>query len=125
MILKMTNKDKDFYNYMGRFFGSRIVQTETKDRIYDDGNKVWYIYLNKDNKACAFVAVTYGIIKNVYTTAYDELKSLLLYVKDDVNLVKDSIVTKTYEDIYKECGFEITELEDHKNFIMIRGDKNV
>lgn len=44
----MTNKDDNFYSYMGRFFGSRIVQTETKDRIYDDNNKTWYIYLDKN-----------------------------------------------------------------------------
>ncbi len=45
MIVKMDNKSKDFYNIMGKFFGSRIVENKTNDRIYDDNNKSWYIYI--------------------------------------------------------------------------------
>ena len=40
MILKLTNKDEKFYEYMGKFFGSRLVQRQTNDRIYDDPDKV-------------------------------------------------------------------------------------
>ena len=39
MIIKMTNKDENFYQYMGKFFGSRLVERQTNDRIYDDDNK--------------------------------------------------------------------------------------
>ena len=78
MIVKMTNKDDDFYSYMGKFFGSRIVQTETKDRIYDDNNKVWYIYLNQNSKPCAFISVCDQVIKNIYSNSDDYLKKLLL-----------------------------------------------
>ena len=56
MILKTNNKEKDFYSIMGRFFGSRIVQNATNDRIYDDNNKEWYIYLNNDVPV-AFISV--------------------------------------------------------------------
>lgn len=122
MIIKMTNKDEDFYNYMGRFFGSRIVQTETKDRIYDDNNKVWFIYLNSNSKPCAFVSVCDGIIKNIYSNSDEYLKDLLLNVKNEVK-IKTSIVTKIYESIYLECGFKINSLENYKHFIMIRGDE--
>lgn len=102
MIIKMTNKEENFYNYMGRFFGSRIVQTETKDRVYDDNNKTWYIYLNEDIKPCAFVSVSDNVIKNVYSVNDNYLKKLLLSVKNDISIAP-SIVTKIYEDIYLEC----------------------
>ena len=32
----MDNKQENFYTYMGKVFGSRIVQKQTNDRIYDD-----------------------------------------------------------------------------------------
>ena len=121
MILKMTNKDKDFYSYMGKFFGSRIVQTETKDRIYDDNNKVWYIYLDSNNKVCAFLSVCDGVIKNIYSSNDTSLKAIILEMKKDISL-HPSIVTKIYENIYIECGLKVNSLENYKHFIMIRGD---
>ena len=121
MILKMTNKDNDFYSYMGKFLGSRIVQTETKDRIYDDNNKVWYIYLDQNNKVCAFLSICDGVIKNIYSSNDASLKTLILDVKKDI-VLQPSIVTKIYENIYVECGLKIDTLENYKHFIMIRGD---
>lgn len=101
MIVKMTNKEEDFYSYMGKFFGSRIVQTETKDRIYDDNNKIWYIYLNQNSKPCAFISVCDHVIKNIYSNSEDCLKKLLLSVMNEF-VIEPSIVTKAYEDIYTE-----------------------
>lgn len=121
MIVKMTNKDDDFYTYMGKFFGSRIIQTETKDRIYDDNNKEWYIYLNQNNKPCAFVSVCDNVIKNIYSVSNDYLKELLLFIAKEI-VVSPSIVTKIYEDIYIQCGFHINTLDNYKHFIMIRGE---
>ena len=124
MITKMTNKDEDFYTYMGKFFGSRIVQSETKDRIYDDNNKLWYLYLNTDGrpKVCAFASVCNGVIKNIYTSSNDCLEALLMEMKKEKS-IKDSIVTKIYEDIYVKCGFKIHTLDTYKHFIMIRGEE--
>lgn len=121
MIVKLTNKDDEFYHYMGRFFGSRIVQTETKDRIYDDNNKEWYIYLNQAGKPCAFISVCNGVIKNIYSNSNDYLKTLLLSVMNEI-VIEPSIVTKVYEDVYIECGLHINTLDNYKHFIMIRGD---
>lgn len=104
------------------FFGSRIVQTETKDRIYDDNNKVWYIYLNQSTKPCAFVSVCDGVIKNIYSNSDEYLKKLLLSLKHEV-VIHDSVVTKIYENIYVECGFKINSLDNYKHFIMIRGEE--
>lgn len=122
MILMLTNKDANFYNYMGKFFGSRIVQTETKDRIYDDNNKVWYIYIDSDNKPYGFISVCDGIIKNIYSNNHDYLRELLQKVSTDIK-VEPSIVSKLYEDLYQECGLIVTHLDNYKHFVMIRGEK--
>lgn len=120
MILKMNNKDTDFYLYMGKFFGSRIVQMETKDRIYDDSNKVWYIYVD-NNKSCGFVSVCNGVIKNIYSSNEIYLNDLLKELKKDIK-IQPSIVTKLYEDIYKSCGLIVNDLDNYKHFLMVRGD---
>lgn len=122
MILKLTNKDSNFYHYMGKFFGSRIVQTETKDRIYDDNNKLWYIYADSDNKPYGFISICDGVIKNIYSSNELYLKELLRHIQQDT-VIKPSIVTKLYEDLYKECGLKITSLDTYKHFVMIRGDE--
>lgn len=121
MILKLTNKDANFYTYMGKFFGSRIVQTETKDRIYDDNNKLWYIYVDSDDKPYGFISVCDNIIKNIYSSNEIHLKKLLKQVLKDM-IIQPSIVTKLYENLYEDCGLKITTLDNYKHFVMIRGD---
>ncbi len=122
MILKLTNKDTSFYQYMGKFFGSRIVQTETKDRIYDDNNKLWYIYVGNDKKPYGFISVCDNIIKNIYSSNEFYLKELLQQLMQDIN-IGPSVVTKLYENLYEDCGLKINYLDNYKHFVMIRGDK--
>lgn len=117
----MDNKSKDFYNIMGRFFGSRIVENKTNDRIYDDNNKEWYIYLD-NNSPVAFVSIASGVIKNVYSIKDDFLIELLTYISKEIK-IKDSIVTNAYSDVYNTCGFISTD-NGYKNFIRIRSDIN-
>ena len=82
MIVKMTNKDEKFYEYMGKIFGSRLIEKQTNDRIYDDENKDWYIYL-EDEKVKAFVSINKNIIKNIYTTKEEYLEELLNEIKEE------------------------------------------
>lgn len=117
MIIKMTNKDEKFYNYMGKFFGSRLVQNQTNDRIYDDDNKEWYIYLEEDT-AKAFVSVNKNIIKNVYTTKEKYLEEILNKIKKENNITY-SIVTNCYLDTYEKCGFKVWKENSYKNFVTI------
>lgn len=123
MIVKMDNKSKDFYNIMGRFFGSRIVQNKTNDRIYDDNNKEWYINFDTNNSPVAFVSIASEIMKNVYSINDEFLVELLTYVNKE-RKIKDSIVTSTYLDVYNSCGFICTNDNGFKNFVKIRSDIN-
>lgn len=116
MIVKMNNKDENFYKYMGKIFGSRLIQNQTNDRIYDDNNKLWYISLEEDT-VVAFVSVSNDIIKNVYGTKDEALKEILQEVKKE-NKIKDSTVTMLYEDIYKEAGYKVVK-DIYKNFVVI------
>lgn len=122
MIAKMDNKSKNFYSIMGKFFGSRIVENETNDRIYDDNKKEWYVYFDNDNPV-AFVSISSGVIKNVYSIKDEFLIELLQQISKETN-IKDSIVTKTYRNAYESSGLFIGGDNEYKNFIRIRSDIN-
>lgn len=117
MIIKMTNKDENFYQYMGKFFGSRIVEKQINDRIYDDENKQWYIYI-ENNIVMAFVSISKNKIKNIYTTQEKYLKKILEKIKKENNITS-SIVTNVYLKIYEKCGYTISNNPNYKNFVTI------
>lgn len=116
MIVKMNNKNEKFYEYMGRIFGSRLIQNQTNDRIYDDDSKTWYIYI-EDERAAAFVSISNNIIKNVYGSKDKYLKELLEEVRKE-NKITFSTVTNIYEEVYKEAGYKV-EKGIYKNFVVI------
>lgn len=121
MVIKMTNKEEKFYQYMGKFFGSRLIEKQTNDRIYDDDSKEWYIYLEEE-RAMAFVSISKNIIKNVYTTKERYLEEILKKIKKENNITY-SIVTNCYKEIYERCGFKVGKEQDYKNFVTIYMEK--
>lgn len=121
IILKMNNKSENFYNYMGKFFGSRLVQNKINDRVYDDPNKEWYVLL-EEGKPVAFVAMAENTIKNVYSLNNEQLERLLKCVKKDIK-VQTSVVPKVYLDTYKKLDFEIYDENKYKNFVTIGESK--
>lgn len=122
MIVVTNNKCEDFYNTMGKFFGSRIVQNETNDRIYDDNNKKWYVYFDEET-AVAFVSVADNVIKNVYGIKQEFIIELLEYIKEQF-IIQDSIVTKAYINAYEQCGLIVDATNEYKNFVVIRSKAN-
>ena len=122
MIIKMDNKSKNFYSIMGKFFGSRIVENETNDRIYDDNSKEWYVYFD-NNTPVAFVSINSGVIKNVYSIKDEFLIELLQYITKEID-IKDSIVTKAYVNAYESSGLVTSGNDSYKNFVKIRSDVN-
>lgn len=121
MVLRMTNKDEEFYKYMGKCFGSRLIEKQTNDRIYDDNDKEWYVYIENE-KVMAFVSINSGIIKNIYTIKEIYLEEILKKVKKET-FISYSIVTKYYLDIYKKCGFKVSDNGEYKNFVTIYMEK--
>ncbi len=123
MVIKMTNKDENFYQYMGKFFGSRLIEKQTNDRIYDDDSKQWYIFL-EDKKVMSFVSVSKNIIKNVYTTKEKYLEEVLKQIKKE-NQITYSVVTNYYREVYERAGFQVSKNQDYKNFVTIYTEKEV
>lgn len=117
MIMKMNNKDERFYQYMGKFFGSRLVERQTNDRIYDDENKEWCLYI-EDDSVLAFVSIQNKILKNLYCYKEKYLEKVLEYIKKEEK-IDSSIVTKKYMDVYKKCGLKIADEESYKNFVIV------
>ncbi len=117
MVIKINNKDERFYQYMGKFFGSRLVEKQTNDRIYDDDKKEWYLYLESNN-VMAFVSIQNNVIKNIYSYKEKYLETLLNTIRKQENL-SDSVLTKRYIDIYQKCGFKIYENQTYKNFVTV------
>lgn len=123
MIIVINNKDDKFYQYMGKIFGSRSIEKQINDRIYDDDKKEWYLYI-KDNKVEAFVSVQNKIIKNIYCYKEEYLEEVLNYIKKE-GKIRNSILTKKYIEIYEKCGFQIIDKEKYKNFVIINDNKKV
>lgn len=117
MVVKMNNKDEKFYVYMGKMFGSRIVQRQTNDRIYDDNEKEWYLNI-EDDRVVAFVSVVKGVIKNVYSIRDSYLMEIFKELKKEVK-VKESIVSNLYKETYIKAGYSINSMNTLRNFIMI------
>lgn len=117
----MTNKSERFYQYMGKFFGSRLVEKQTNDRIYDDDSKEWYIYF-KENRVMAFVSVSNNIIKNIYTTKEMYLEEILMEIKKR-KIITYSTVTSYYEKVYEKCGFKVKKRQEYRNFVTIYMEK--
>ncbi len=117
MIIKMNNKEEKFYQYMGRIFGSRTIERQINDRIYDDDNKEWYVYIEEE-KVMALVSISKNVIKNIYTTKEKYLEKVLEKVREE-NSITYSIVTKCYTELYQKCGFKISENQEYKNFVTI------
>ena len=117
MVVKMTKQDAKFYEYMGKYFGSRAIEKQINDRIYDDDNKQWYIYLEKD-EVMAFVSISSNVIKNIYCKKEKYLEAILKKIVKE-NQITTSIVTKNYIEIYEKCGFKVEKEVGYKNFVMI------
>lgn len=121
MIININNKDEKFYLYMGKFFGSRVVERQTNDRIYDDDSKEWYLYIEEE-KVKAFASVNKNVIKNVYTTKDEYLEKVLNKIKKEMS-IGYSTVTNFYTDIYEKCGFTVDQGQAYKNFVTIYSER--
>lgn len=121
MIIKLNNKDGEFYNYMGRFFGSRTVQRQTGDRMYDDDDKTWYIFLDHQEPV-AFLSINKKVIKNIYGIEDKYIKELLDKVHDEL-IIEPSILTKAYINIYQDSKFKIIDTDSHINYVTICSNK--
>lgn len=119
MIIKINNQADKFYYYLGKVFGSRQIENITHDRIYDDDNKEWYLYINNGNPE-VFVSVVGSKIKNIWSYNREHLIEILKKISVDLN-IGDSIVTNLFKNEYIEAGYTIVGHRG-QNFLIIRSE---
>lgn len=117
--MKINNKDKDFYIYLGPIFGSREVQRKTGDRFYDDDGKEWYIHLESGHVDVS-VSVLKGKIRNVYSENEKELTEIL---KEILHEVSSGMIPVVYLKSFIKAGYTVDETKTKKtmNFVPIQG----
>lgn len=120
-IKVMTNKDEDFYKYMGPFFGSRKVAKELGMPLWDDDERTWIIAFDNDKVVgfCSFVkhksqnkaTLKSGYVVEEYRNSgiYDQLFKYRLDVLKEMK-VKKLISTTTNKSwhTHERYGFKHT-----------------
>lgn len=117
---RIKNTDSGFYDILGPVFGSRKVQRVTKDRFYDDDEKEWLIQVDPDGNVVYAIAITDGIIKNVYSESPKPTSDALKSIYDEIYY---GIVPAVYKDIYISAGYG-TEDGKMVNYIKIIGGRH-
>lgn len=115
-LMKMTNKDAGFYGLLGSIFGSRKIEKEIQDRIYDDDEKIWYL-LVEDSRVVALISLKKQVIKNMYAESPENLKRLLCELP-----AVTGIVPGRYRDVCMDVGYQV--MDHSKNFIKVQGGRN-
>ena len=113
-IVGMTNCDPGFYILMGPVFGSRDIERQIKDRIYDDADKTWYL-LTEKKRVLALVSLVGTKVKNLYGQNQDQISQLLQELPDGVS----GIVPAMYRSGYEQTGFTVKSHSE--NFVKIGG----
>jgi hypothetical protein len=47
-LITMTNKDSNFYTYMGKYLSKREIVKELGMNVWDDNSKVWLLVIDND-----------------------------------------------------------------------------
>lgn len=110
-VLKIDRSCKDFYVYMGPVFGSRVIEQNTKDRFYDDAEKIWYMI--PGHGAASVLGET---IKNFWAATPEAAKLLLKELTAEYSWL-DGIVPNRHEESFRESGFSC--LSHRKNFLEV------
>lgn len=118
MIIKINNKNALFYEYMGPIFGSRKIENRSGDRIYDDNDKNWYLYI-KNNQVMACVSIKEETVKNVYGLEKIFLEAVFLEILNDFAIIMPSTVTNLYQDLYRDLGFSVYAPKEYNKFVII------
>lgn len=129
-IIKLTNQDKDFYNFVGPFLANRKIAKEMGTPLWDDDEKVWFVAV-KDGEGIATCAYTLNKKKDKATlrSSYvkEEYREHGLYHKMfKIRLealkklkVKEVVGTATAKSkpIYEQFGFKF-DIPKGKYFYM-------
>lgn len=110
-ILRLTRNDADFYTHLGPVFGSRTLEKETRDRFYDDPEKVWYLLPGE-----GVASMLDGVIRNFWAADDTAAEALIQALLQDVERPR-GILPRIYEKSFRRKGFHTEGYR--KNFIEV------
>lgn len=115
-IKRLTREDHDFYMHMGPIFGSRLIEKQTKDRFYDDAEKIWFLIPGKG--AASLLGNT---IKNFWAVNEQIAEALIHALQEEMRKEAgkwlDGTLPNTFAGTFEHEGFE---LSPHRvNFIEV------
>lgn len=109
--LKLTRNDADFYTLLGPVFGSRALEKETRDRFYDDPDKIWYLLPGE-----GVASLLGGVIRNFWAVDDAAAETLIQALLQDVDRPR-GILPRIYERPFRRQGFHTAGYR--KNFIEV------
>jgi len=107
--------DEDFYSLLGPVFGSREIEKATKDRFYDDPEKVWFLIPGE-----AVASVSGHTIKNFWASTEEAALCVILEILP-LHSSLDGILPTGWEGAFRRCGF--TTQYHSKNFFEAHYEK--
>ena len=110
-VLKTDRSCADFYANMGPVFGSRVIEQETRDRFYDDPEKIWYLI-----PGYGAASVLGDRIRNFWAATPEAASDLLQEMIRDY-LYLGGIVPNRHEMTFREMGFIC--MQHRKNFLEV------
>lgn len=117
IFVEETNKNRpDFYQLMGKFFGSRKVAAEVGINIYDDDDKRWFVAF--DGQLVGFASLRKNLISDCYVLPEYRNKGIFTCILRSIQVLsKDKLkanCTIASKKAFKNAGF--IELRSTKNF---------
>ena len=110
-VMRIDRSCEDFYVHMGPVFGSRLIEQDTKDRFYDDADKIWYLIPGHGAASVMGVA-----IKNFWASTPEAAMLLLKALTEEYSGL-NGIVPNRHEESFRKAGFECVGYR--KNFLEV------
>jgi hypothetical protein len=123
-IWQISNTDDNFYELMGRVFGSRFIEKQVGLKIYDDSNKQWVITTINDD-VIGFCSLQASTISDCFVYPNYRLQGVFNTMLD-LLLSKPgnyrAVCTKMSLQAFLNRGFQVTKTT--KNFTFVERTAN-
>lgn len=116
-VSELKRESENFYQLMGKYFGSRQVAKEVGINVYDDYDKTWFVAYD-NNLMCGFASVRKGLISDCYVLPEKRNKgvfrNLLTFIEISTQGKLKANSTNASYKAFKNAGFK--EIRKTKNF---------
>lgn len=100
-VLRLNRASAGFYDIMGPIFGSRIVERATRDRFYDDPDKLWYCLPGE-----GAASLRRGSVRNFWASSEGAARRLIEALMED-NARIEGVIPIPYAQEFERAGFDV------------------